>query len=74
MGDQPLEIFAIVVVTVVGVGSGDHVSDAVGGRRAAHGDRNVPGFRSVVYFWKDVGMNVDHGFRNPPLKAAPHAI
>ena len=72
MRDQPLQIFAIIVVTVVGVGRGDHVSDAVSRRRAAHGDRDVPGFRSVVYFRQDVRVNVDHSCSNPssPAKAA----
>jgi hypothetical protein len=65
--DQPLQIFAIIVITIVGVGGGDHVSDAVGGRCAAHGDGDVPGFRSVVYFWKDVRVNVDHGCSNPSM-------
>jgi hypothetical protein len=42
MGDQTLQIFAIIMITVVGMGSGDLVSDAVGGGRAAHGYGDVP--------------------------------
>jgi hypothetical protein len=34
--------------------------DAVSGRHAAHGDGNVPGFRAIVYFRKNMGMNIDH--------------
>jgi hypothetical protein len=34
--------------------------DAIGGSHAAHGDGNIPRLRSVVYFRKNVGMNVDH--------------
>ena len=60
MSDQPLQIFAIVVIAVIGVGSGDHVRDAVGRRDAAHGDRDVPRFRAVIYFRKNVRMNIDH--------------
>jgi hypothetical protein len=36
------------------------VRDAVGGSHAAHGDGSLPGLGSVVYFRKNVGMNVDH--------------
>src|ERR1700728_514183 len=38
MGDKSPQIFAIVVIAVVGVGRGNHVCDAVGRRGAAHGD------------------------------------
>src|ERR1700722_2604700 len=65
MSEHPLQIFAIVVITVVGMGRGHHMGDAVGRRRPAHGDLNVPGFRSVVYFRQDVRVNVDHNCRNP---------
>ena len=47
-------------LAALGVGRGDHVRDAVGGRGAAHGDRDVPGFRPVIYLGKDVRVNVDH--------------
>jgi hypothetical protein len=42
------------------MGSGDLVSDAVGSGHAAHGDGGFPGLGAVVYFRKNVGMNVDH--------------
>jgi hypothetical protein len=64
MRDQTLQIFAIIVVAVVGVGRGDLVSDAVSGRGAAHGDRDIPGLGAVIYFGKNVGMNIDHDCRN----------
>jgi len=54
MGDQSRQILAVIVIAVVGMGRGHHVSDAVGGRRAAHGYRDVPGFRAVIYFRQDV--------------------
>jgi len=63
MGNESLHIFAIVVIPVVGVGAGDHVRDAVSSRRPAHGDADVPGFRSVIYLRKNVRMNVDHKLR-----------
>jgi Flp pilus assembly protein TadB len=63
MGNQSPQIFAIVVITIIGVGSGDHVSDAVGRRRAAHGDRDVPRFGAIIDFGQDVRMNVDHDRR-----------
>ena len=72
MGDESLQILAIIVIAVVGMRRGDHVSDAVRRRRAAHGDRDVPRFRAVIYFRKDVRMNVDHDCRNTstPLRVA----
>jgi hypothetical protein len=73
MGDKSPQIFAIVVIAVVGVGRGNHVCDAVGRRGAAHGDRDVPRFRAVIYFWKDVRVNVDHDCGNQVCRsnAAP---
>ena len=63
VGDESLHIFAIVVIPVVGVGTCDHVRDAVRRGRPAHGDADVPGFRSVVYLRKNVRMNIDHELR-----------
>jgi hypothetical protein len=37
------------------------VSNAVGGRRVAHGYRYIPGFRAIIDFRQDVRMYVDHG-------------
>jgi hypothetical protein len=51
------------VIPVVGMRTGDHVRDAVSSGRPAHGDANVPGFRSVVYLRKNVRMNIDHKLR-----------
>jgi hypothetical protein len=48
------------VVAVVGVGRRDHVGDAIGSGRAAHGDTDLPGFRAVVYLGKNVRMDIDH--------------
>jgi hypothetical protein len=58
--DQSLKISSVVVVAVVGVRRGDLVRDAVGGGHAAHGDGGFPGLRAVVYFRKNVGVNVNH--------------
>ena len=65
VGDQPLQIFAVVVIAIVGVRRGYLVRDAVGGRHAAHGDGDVPRLGAVVYFRKNVGMNVDHDDLKP---------
>ena len=70
VGNESLEIFAIVVIAVVGVRRGDHMRDTVGCSRAAHGHGDIPRLRTVVYFGQDVRMNVDHDFRNtgaPPV-------
>ena len=63
------EIFAIVVITVVGMGRGDHVGDAVGSGGVAHGNRDLPGFRPVIDFRKDVRVNVDHDSADPKRDA-----
>src|SRR5208282_752214 len=60
LGNQALKIVTVVVVAVVGMRSGDLMCDAVGGGHAAHGDGGFPGLGAVVYFRKNVGMNVDH--------------
>jgi len=52
--------FAIVGVSVVGVGCGDDVSDAVGGRHAAHLNGDVPGFGAIVDFGEDMAVDIDH--------------
>src|SRR5580698_9826491 len=62
--DQSLKISAVVVVAVVGMRRGDLVRNAVGGGHAAHSNGHFPGLGSVVYFRKNVGMNVDHDCRN----------
>jgi hypothetical protein len=41
--------------------SGNLVSDAVGGSHAAHGDRGFDGLGSIIYFGKNMRVNVDHG-------------
>ena len=64
MRDESLHIFAIVVITVVGMRRCDHLRDAVGSGRATHGDADVPGFRPVVYLGKNVGMDINHKLRN----------
>ncbi len=48
------------MVAIVGVGGSDLVGDAVGRRHAAHRNGGFPGLGSVVYFRKDVRVNVDH--------------
>jgi hypothetical protein len=58
--DQSLKISAVVVVAVVGMWRGDLVGNAVGCRHPAHGDGRFPGRGAVVYFRKNMGMNVDH--------------
>jgi hypothetical protein len=58
--DQSLKISAVVVVAVVGMWCGDLVGNAVGCGHAAHGDGGFPGRGTVVYFGKNMGMNVDH--------------
>ena len=60
MGEQSLKIRTVVVITVVGMRCGDLVSDAIGRGHAAHGDRSFPGLRSVIYFRKNMRVNVDH--------------
>jgi len=62
-----LQIFPVVVVAVVGVRRGYLMRDAVCGRYLAHGDRDVPRLGTVVYFRKDVGMNIDHNKLEPKL-------
>src|SRR5579863_406035 len=58
--NERLEINAVVVIAIVGVWRGNLVRNTVGRGHAAHGDGGLPGFRSVVYFRKNVRMNVDH--------------
>jgi hypothetical protein len=53
------------MVAVVGMRRGDLVRDAVGGGHAAHRDGGFPRLRSVIYFRKNVGMNVYHGLYEP---------
>ncbi len=60
MCQQPLQIFAVVVITIVGVRRGHHVRDPVGRCYTAHGNANIPRFRSVIYLGKNVRMNIDH--------------
>jgi hypothetical protein len=52
------------MVAVVGVGRGDLMGDAIGGGHLAHGDGHVPGLGAVVYFRKNVGVNVEHVGKN----------
>src|ERR1700730_8905050 len=63
MRERPLQIFAIIVVAIIRVRGSDHVSNSIRRGHAAHGDRDVPGFRSIIYFRQNVRMNVDHGSR-----------
>ena len=76
MRNQPLQIFPVIVVAVVGVRRGHLVSDAVLGRHLAHGDGNVPRFGAVIYFRKNVGMNIDHDNleTKQTLRVAPASI
>jgi hypothetical protein len=46
------------------MGRGHHVRDAVGRRRGAHGNRDVPGFRAVIDFRQNVRMYIDHSCKN----------
>jgi hypothetical protein len=48
---------------------GDLVGDAVGGGHSAHGDGGLPGFGAVIYFRKNVRMNVDHDYANTSTRA-----
>jgi len=41
------------------------MGDAVGGGHAAHGDGGLPRLGSVVYFRKNVRVNVDHDCEKP---------
>jgi hypothetical protein len=76
MRHQPLQIFPVVVIAVVGVRRGHLMSDAVFGRHLAHGDGDIPGLGAVVYFRKDVGMNIDHDKLEPKLapRVTPDSI
>jgi len=65
--NQSLEIRAVVVITVIGMRCCDLMRDAVSRGHAAHGDGDFPGLRSVVYFRKNMGVNVDHGCRNTSI-------
>jgi hypothetical protein len=47
------------------MGRGDLVSDAVGGGHSAHGDGGFPRLGAVVYFRKNVRVNVDHDYEMP---------
>ena len=60
MGDQALQIFAIVVVALVGMRRDHGVLNAIRGGHAAHalGGFPVPG--AVVYFRENVAVDVDH--------------
>src|SRR5215469_326980 len=62
--DGSPEVFTIVVVAVIRVWCRNHVADAVSRGCAAHGEADVPRFRAVVYFRKNVRMNVDHNVKN----------
>ncbi len=53
------EEFAIVVVAVVGMWSGDNMLDTICGCHAAHFFSDVPGFGAVIYFRENVAVNVD---------------
>jgi hypothetical protein len=55
-----MQIFTIVVISVIRMRRRHHVRDAIRRSGLAHGDGHVPGFRAVVYFRKNVRMNVDH--------------
>jgi hypothetical protein len=65
MRQQAPQVFAVIVITVVGVRRGHHVGDAIGRRSAAHRDADVPGFGPVVYLWKNMRMNIDHNDGTP---------
>jgi len=58
--EEPGKVFAIVGVTVVGVGSGDSVGDAVGRCHAAHFDGYIPRFGAVVDLGQKMAVDVDH--------------
>lgn len=60
-----MQIFTVVVVTVVGVGRSHHVRDAVGRRDAAHGNANIPRLGPVIYLGKNVRMNINHNMGTP---------
>ena len=64
MRDHSLQISPVVVIAVVGMRSRYLVRDAVGRSHPAHGDGHLPGFRSIVYFRKNVRVNIDHGCKN----------
>jgi len=52
--------FAIVVVTVVGMWSGDNVLNAIRGCHAAHFFQQRPRIGAVIYFGENVAVNIDH--------------
>ena len=60
VGGDLLQIFAVVMIAIVGMGRGHHVGDAVGGSHAAHGHARFPCLRAIVDFGKNVGVDIDH--------------
>src|SRR5579862_7518490 len=60
MIDQRLQISAVVVIAIVSVRRSNLMRDAIGGGHAAHGDRSLPRLGAVVYFRKNVRVNIDH--------------
>ncbi len=57
---QAGEVFAIIEITIVRMGGGDDVLDAILHRHPAHALSGLPGFRAVVHFGQDVAVDVDH--------------
>src|SRR5689334_17082142 len=61
MRQQVAEIGPVVRVAIIRVWSGDHMSDTVGGRHAAHLDRDLPGLWAIVDFGDQMGVDINHG-------------
>ena len=57
-----MQVWSVVVIAVVRMRSRDLVRDAVRRGRLAHRDGNVPRLGTVVYFRKNVRMNIDHSY------------
>ena len=57
------QVFAIIVIALVGMRRRNHALDAIFFRQAAHFLRDVPGLGTVVNLREDVGVDVDHGCR-----------
>jgi len=62
--DQSCQVFAVVMIAVIGVRRGDHVGNAVGGSCSTHLHAYVPGFRAIVDFGQDMGVDIDHAGRH----------
>jgi hypothetical protein len=71
--NQTLQVFAIVVIAIVGVRGGNHVGNTIRRGHATHLDAGLPGLGTIVDFWKDVGVDIDHVVAIPASPSVPLA-